>query len=73
MRDIDEFEEAIGRLLHYKDEDGIGWLREGLEMFVHMDGCLGARYNGVLIPCERRSWRESLDVILKYIEYNREE
>lgn len=68
---IDEFEREVNRLLKYT-EDGFppisGFLEDSLELFVHIDGCLGCRFRGELIPCEGVPWRESLQIIVDHIK-----
>jgi len=66
--EISEFENIITRLLP-TDEDGL-FLDDGKELlyiWVAGDGCLSAKYKGERIPCEGMSWKDALDVIVKFI------
>ena len=64
---MDEFEKQIIKLLSYIDEDGIQWLDDSLSIYPHPDGCLGARYKGIPIPCEGQTWDKALDTIVEFI------
>jgi len=65
--EIGEFERRINELIP-KDEE-MGLFEKVLEFYVLADGCLGAQYDGVLIPSEGVPWNEALDTIVEFIKH----
>ena len=67
---FNDFEEQIWDLLATPDEDGIWmiWNVSDLELFIHADGCLGARYLGEPIRSEAGRWEDGLDAIIDHIK-----
>lgn len=66
VMDITQFEKEINELF-IKDEYGLFASGPELDLFVHLDGCLGCRYKGKLIPCEEVPWDEALEIIIAFI------
>ncbi len=65
---IDEFEEEVRRLLTYKDDDGVEWLEESLEMYPAIDASLSASFRGTSVQCEIVSWSDALGEIVEHIK-----
>ncbi len=65
---IEEFGEKIWELVDKDEESGGLLMLDDLNMWLHADGCLGASFNKVAIPCEERPWDEALDVIYEHIK-----
>jgi hypothetical protein len=64
---INEFEKQITEILTYHDEDGINMIEESLKIYIHLDGCLGATFRKMGIPCEGCSWEDALGIIVNFI------
>lgn len=64
---MNEFQDKVNEILTFKDEDGIEWLEESLNIYPVMDGCMSASFRGELIPCEGVPWDEALDEIVRHL------